>query len=157
MGVVYGPLMCYRLPYVNLHITMASSSPHPSLYTKPSVDLWTKWLGPLIDWQNFAVFLPKIELSDIKKIEEDTTGVDNRKRALWSKWSAVYPNGTWNDVIKALKTIRENALAAEIERELSKEKGKGIDYRYSILRWYHQQCKIFRGCIFHNFHQIVLS
>ena len=136
---------------------MASSSSPPSLYPKPSVDLWTKWLEPLVNWQMFAVFLPGIKETDIKKIEEDTTGVDNRKRALWSKWSAAYPNGTWEDVIEALETIRENALAAEIKRELSKEKGKGIDYRYSILRWYHQQCKIFRGCIFHKFHQIVLS
>ena len=28
---------------------MASSSP-PSLYTKPSEDLWTEWLEPLINW-----------------------------------------------------------------------------------------------------------
>ena len=116
---------------------MASSSPPPSLYTKPSEDLWTEWLDSLIDWQKFGIFLPEINKKDVDKIEKDTTGVDNRKMALWSKWSAVYPNGTWDDVIDALERMRENALAAEIKGKLSKEKGKGIDYRYSILRWYH--------------------
>ena len=137
MGVVYGPLMSYRLPYVNLHITMASSSPPPSLYTKPSEDLWAEWLDPLIKWQMFGLYLPGIKQKDIEKIEEDKTGVDNRKRALRSKWDKVHPNGTWDDVIKALKRMEENTLAVEIEEKLDKEKGKGIDYRYSILRWYH--------------------
>ena len=110
---------------------MASSSTPPSLYSKPSEDLWAEWLDPLIKWQMFGLFLPGIKQKDIEKIKEDETGVDSRKMALWSKWSAVYPNGTWDDVVKALKRMRENALAAEIEGKLSKEKGKGIDYRYS--------------------------
>ena len=100
---------------------MASSSTPPSLYSKPSKDLWTEWLEPLIDWQTFGLFLPEINQKDIEKIKKDTTGVDSRKMALWSKWSTVYPNGTWDDVIKALKRMKENMLAAEIEGKLSKE------------------------------------
>ena len=109
---------------------MASSSSPPSLYTKPSEDLWTEWLEPLINWKTFGIYLPEIKQKDVEKIEEDKTGVDNRKMALWSKWSTVYPNGTWEDVIKALKRMKENMLAAEIEGKLSKEqvhKGKRIE------------------------------
>ena len=105
---------------------MASSSSPPSIYTKPSEDLWAEWLDPLIKWQMFGLFLPGIKQKDIEKIEEDKTGVDNRKRALRSKWDKVYPNGTWDDVIKALKRMEENTLAVEIEGKLGKEKGKGI-------------------------------
>ena len=78
----------------------------------------------------FGLFLPEIKLKDIEKIEEDKTGVDNRKMALWSKWSTIYPNGTWEDVVKALKKMKQNTLAAEIEGKLSKEqvhKGKRIE------------------------------
>ena len=109
---------------------MASSSSPPSLYTKPSEDLWTEWLDSLINWKTFGIFLPEIKQKDVDKIEEDRTGVDSRKMALWSKWSTVYPNGTWDDVIKALKRMKENMLAVEIEGKLSKEqvhKGKRIE------------------------------
>ena len=78
----------------------------------------------------FGLFLPEIKQKDIEKIEEDKTGVDSRKMALWSKWSTIYPNGTWDDVIKALKRMKQNTLAAEIEGKLSKEqvhKGKRIE------------------------------
>ena len=117
---------------------MASSSSPPSLYTKPSEDLWAEWLEPLNKWQMFGLFLPEIKQKDIEKIEEDKTGVDSRKMALWSKWSTVYPNGTWDDVIKALKRMKQNTLAVEIEGKLSKEqvhKGKRIEvgtYMYKL-------------------------
>ena len=110
---------------------MASSSPPPSLYSKPSEDLWAEWLEPLIKWQMFGLFLPGIKQTDIERIEEDKTEVDSRKMALWSKWSTVNPNGTWEDVIKALKRMKQNTLAVEIEGKLSKEqvhKGKRMKW-----------------------------
>ena len=68
---------------------MASSSSRPSLYSKPSEDLWAEWLEPLTKWQMFGLFLPEIKQKDIEKIEEDKTSdkteVDSRKMALWSK------------------------------------------------------------------------
>ena len=100
--------------------------------------MWAERLKPLIKWQRFGVFLPGIKQKDIEKIQEDKTGVDSRKRALWSKWSTIYPNGTWDDVIKALKRMRENKLAAEIEGKLSKEqvhKGKRIEVGIYIYKF----------------------
>ena len=115
---------------------MASSSSPPSLYTKPSEDLWAEWLEPLNKWQMFGLFLPGIKQTDIEKIEEDKIGVDSRKMALWSKWSTIYPNGTWDDVIKALKRMKQNTLAAEIEGKLSKEqvdKGKRMKWVHTCI------------------------
>ena len=37
--------------------------------------------------------------------------------ALRSKWSTVYPNGTWHNAIKALKRMTGNTLAVAIELE----------------------------------------
>ena len=101
---------------------MTSSSTPPSLYSSPREDLWVEWLEPLAKWQKFGLFLPGIKQKDIDKIEEDKTGVDSRKMALWTKWTTVHPTGTWNDVISALKRLEENALATNIEGRLSKEK-----------------------------------
>ena len=87
-----------------------------SLLSRPEEALWAEYLESLNEWQKFAIFLPKIRHSDIKKIEMEETGkVDQQKMALWSKWTSVYPSGSWNDVVAALKRMKENKLAEEIE------------------------------------------
>ena len=95
-----------------------------SLLSRPEEALWAEYLESLIEWQTFAIFLPKIRHSDIKKIEKEETGkVDQQKMALWSKWTSVYPSGSWDDVVAALKRMKENKLAEEIEKKLKKEEG----------------------------------
>uniref|UniRef100_I1EQB0 Death domain-containing protein n=1 Tax=Amphimedon queenslandica TaxID=400682 RepID=I1EQB0_AMPQE len=102
---------------------MASFSTPPSpLDSSPREDLWAEWLEPLTKWQTFGLYLPGIKQKDIDKIEEDKTGVESRKMGLWTKWTGVYPPGTWTDVISALKRLKENALAADIEERLRKGK-----------------------------------
>ena len=109
-------------PHTSQYKMASSSTPPSPLYSSPREDLWAEWLEPLTKWQTFGLFLPGIKQKDIDKIEEDKTGVDSRKMALWTKWTTVHPTGTWNDVISALKRLKENALATDIEGRLSKEK-----------------------------------
>ena len=94
-----------------------------SLLSRPEEALWAEYLESLIEWQTFAIFLPKIQQSDVEKIEAERTGVNRQKMALWSKWTSVYPSGSWDDVVAALKRMKENELAEEIEIKLKKEEG----------------------------------
>ena len=94
-----------------------------SLLSRPEEALWTEYLESLTEWQKFAIFLPKIQESDVTKIEVERNGVDRQKMALWTKWTKVYPSGTWSDVVAALKRMKENKLAEEIEKKLKKEEG----------------------------------
>ena len=93
-------------------------NPGPTLYDKPEISLLIEWLDPLVEWQPFAYRLPKIEEHDIPKIETESSNLNERKRKLYSKWLSVCPEATWNDVIKALETNRENALAHNIKEKI---------------------------------------
>ena len=94
-----------------------------SLLSRPEEALWAEYLGSLTEWQEFAIFLPKIQQSDVEKIEAERTGVNRQKMALWTKWTKVYPSGSWGDVVAALKRMEENKLAEEIEEKLKNEEG----------------------------------
>ena len=124
--------------------------PH-RLDSSPREDLWAEWLEPLTKWQTFGLFLPGIKQKDIDKIEEDKTGVESRKMGLWTKWTGVYPPGTWADVISALKRLRENALAVDIEERL--RKGKVFEIKSETLKggreeyWRHLNTNDISTCI----------
>ena len=92
-----------------------------SLLSRPEEALWAEYLESLTVWQEFAIFLPKIQQSDVDKIEAERTGVNRQKMALWTKWTSVYPSGSWGDVVAALKKAKENKLAEKIEEKLKEE------------------------------------
>ena len=89
-----------------------------SLSSKPEFDKLTLWLGPLINWQRFGTFLPGIKHEHIQSIEVDKRGVYHQKSALYDEWLRAYPNASWQDVIAALTTARENALAEKVKNNL---------------------------------------
>ena len=104
-----------------------------SLFSRPDEVLWVEYLESLTVWQKFAKFLPGIQASDVEKIEAESAGIAGvyrkkrqEKMALWTKWTSIYPSGTWNDVVAALREVKEtkeNELAEEIEKKLKKEEG----------------------------------
>ena len=94
-----------------------------SVSSKPEFDKLTLWLGPLINWQNFGVFLPGIKREHIQSIQIDCRGIGHQKSELYDVWLRVNPNATWQDVITALETAQENALAAEIKKKLGQTTG----------------------------------
>ena len=89
-----------------------------SLSSKPEFDKLTLWLGPLINWQRFGTFLPGIKHEHIRTIEVDKKGIYHQKSELYGEWLRVYPNASWQDVINALTTARENALAEKVKKNL---------------------------------------
>ena len=85
--------------------------------SKPEFDKWTSWLKPMINWQRFATFLPGIKREHIRKIENDKSGTDKQKSALYDEWIEIYSEATWQDVITALKEADNNALAEDIRKK----------------------------------------
>ena len=99
-----------------------------SLSSRPGEAQWAEYLDSLIEWQNFAINLPGIRQNHVDKIEAltkaETTGkLHRQKMALWTKWTSVYPSGTWDDVVAALKKVEKITLAEEIKEKLKNEEG----------------------------------
>ena len=93
-------------------------NPGPTVDDRPKISLLIEWLDPLVDWQSFGYCLPEIDEHDIPKIETGSSNLNEQKRKLYSIWLSVCPEGTWNDVIKALETNRQNALAHDIKEKI---------------------------------------
>ena len=90
---------------------------------KPTVLKLVEYLVDLIDWAIFAQYLPGIKESHIQKIEKENKGkVDDQKRALYNKWLEVYPDASWNDVIKALEKAERKDIVLTIKTQEVKEK-----------------------------------
>ncbi len=83
-----------------------------------------KLLHGLVNWERFALHLPEIDNDDIGKINADYDKVDKKKLALYGTWKTQYPKGTLDDVIKALKEVRENKLAEKVRQHIEQKQPK---------------------------------
>ena len=83
--------------------------------SKPTPTELNSSLGKLVNWEQVALHLPKIDTSVIEIIiKEKPSNVAGQKLALWTKWLNMYPEGTWEDVISALEKAEEIALAKSL-------------------------------------------
>ena len=81
--------------------------------TVPELD---KCLRDLVNWQRFAVHLPQIDQTDIRIIEKNNRDdVVDQKLALYEAWLKVCPDASWDNVIHALESVKENTLASKIK------------------------------------------
>lgn len=87
--------------------------------SKPTYKGLIEVLSPLTKWQTFAAYLPSITKDHIEKIEQDYKQIDRQKEALYSKWQNIHPDGTWDDVIKALRKMERNDLVIHIQQYIS--------------------------------------
>ena len=90
----------------------------PRLSNRPTESELMELIGPLVEWQKFAIFLPKISSPMIKKIENDHPSTDLRKLALFSEWLKVDSYATWDKVIVALSKANEHYLASKVQENL---------------------------------------
>ena len=90
----------------------------PRLSNRPTESELMELLEQLVEWQKFAIFLPKISSAMIKKIENDYASTDLRKLALFSKWLRVDSYATWDKVIVALSKANEHYLASKVQENL---------------------------------------
>lgn len=83
--------------------------------SKPTIPELNQQLKDLVSWQEFALYLPGIDQTDIRVIESDKRDdISSQKIALYEKWLHVYPEALWVDVIRALETVRENSIAKQL-------------------------------------------
>ena len=97
----------------------ASMSGAAGSNSKPIYKDLIELLSPLTEWQTFGAHLPGITKDHIEKIEQDYKNTDRQKEALYSKWLKIYPDGTWDDVIDALRKAERNDLVIDIQQYIS--------------------------------------
>jgi hypothetical protein len=86
---------------------------------KPEMHQLVEWLDDLVEWETFGLFLPNITDPTISKINRDERRVDDKKRALFSKWLQVCSTATWNHVIDALVKTKYNVLAEDVKTKVT--------------------------------------
>ena len=90
----------------------------PRLSNRPTESELMELLELLVEWQKFAIFLPKISSTMIKKIENDYSSTDLRKLAFFSEWLKVDSYATWDKVIVALSKANEHYLVSKVQENL---------------------------------------
>ena len=79
-------------------------------------------LGGLVDWECFALHLPRISAADIAAIKRDNPlNISNQKISLYEKWLRLYPQASWDNVINALGKAKEYTLAKQIQTKLQEK------------------------------------
>ena len=86
--------------------------------TRPTVADLCILLNDLVQWEAFAIQLPGIASYHIQAIEYDND-VEDKKRALYEAWMSVYPDASWEDVIKALERAKLNFHAKNVRKTIS--------------------------------------
>ena len=87
----------------------------PSLSDPPTVADLFEILEPLVRLQQFAIFLPGITDSTIKRIEKERPqDIEMQKFDIFSEWLRIDPVPSWEKVIVALLKAKENTLASKI-------------------------------------------
>ena len=88
--------------------------------SKPTVPVLCECLRGLVQWEVFAQYLPGVQQADISIIQKNKRDdLIEQKRELYDKWLNVYPNASWDDVVKALENpaVRENMIAQRVKNE----------------------------------------
>ena len=88
------------------------------LSNRPTESELMELLEPLVEWEKFAIFLPKISDAMIREIVKDKSSTDQQKMALFSKWLRVDSYATWDKVIVALSKANEHYLVSKVQENL---------------------------------------
>ena len=90
----------------------------PRLSNRPTESELMEILEPLVEWEKFAIFLPKMSDAMIRVILKDKSSTDQQKMALFSKWLRVDSYATWDKVIVALSKANEHYLVSKVQENL---------------------------------------
>ena len=90
----------------------------PRLSNRPTESELMELLQPLVEWEKFAIFLPKISDALIREIVRDKSSTYLQKMTLFSKWLRVDSYATWDKVIVALSKANEHYLASKVQENL---------------------------------------
>ena len=87
----------------------------PRLSNRPTESELMELLQPLVEWETFAIFLPKMSDAMIREIVRDNSSIYLQKMTLFSKWLRVDSYATWAKVIVALSKANEHYLASKVQ------------------------------------------
>ncbi len=80
-------------------------------------------LQDLVEWEGFALQLPTIIDVNIEVIRKNHPNNNAlQKIALYTKWLQKCVHPSWEDVIKALQSINQNALAQSVRDSIAPSK-----------------------------------
>lgn len=85
---------------------------------KPTIPELNTSLKDLVEWTEFALYLPGLQLTDIKMIKDNTRYVStvDQKLALYDKWLHAWPDACWEDVVTGLERVGENTMARQLRQ-----------------------------------------
>ena len=86
---------------------------------KPTVPQLCAELSSVVDWQEFAIFLPGIEAEHIDTIRNGHQDTASQTRAVFQKWLDVQLGATWSNVYDALVSIDKVSLASSLVKEIN--------------------------------------
>ena len=90
----------------------------PRLSNRPTESELMELLEPLVEWEKFAIFLPKMSDPMIREIVKDKSSIYLQKMTLFSKWLRVDSYATWDKVIVALSKANEHYLVSKVQENL---------------------------------------
>ena len=90
---------------------------HFQQINKPKNYQLNEQLKDLIDWEQFALYLPNIRQSHIAAIKQDKSSTVGQKQALIDRWLRVCPNASWENVVEALEKVDEKTIASKVRDE----------------------------------------
>ena len=90
----------------------------PRMSNRPTESELMELLEPLVEWEKFAIFLPKMSDAMIREIVKDKSSIYLQKMTLFSKWLRVDSYATWDKVIVALSKANEHYLVSIVQENL---------------------------------------
>ena len=109
------------------------------LSNRPTESELMELLEPLVEWEKFAIFLPKMSNAMIRVILKDKSSTDQQKMALFSKWLRVDSYATWDKVIVALSKANEHYLVSKVQENLITTIPL-VDHYQGECSSYHETC-----------------
>lgn len=73
-----------------------------------------------------------VEHHKMKEIKSDHDTIEAQKREALEYWLKQTPDGSWNDIINALRAIKETTLAKELAKEYQWEEPR-VCCKFSFL------------------------
>ena len=73
-------------------------------------------LKTVTDWHQLGINLG-VPADELRRIERDYQGNDRRRAEMLDLWLRCTPNATWEDVVRALQQMGENAVAENIREK----------------------------------------
>ena len=126
MILVFVTLLCVarsRAYTSKVHATNVALVPASPTDSVLNLNNLSSELAAVIDWFSLGINLG-LQKHELTKIERDYQGNDRRRVEMLYLWLQRTPNATWEDVVRALQQMGENAVAENIREKYVRGRSK---------------------------------